>query len=240
MAASSPAPPRTVQFGGFELDLARAELRKGGAVESLPPQPLRVLVLLASRAGDLVTRETIRQELWGEDVSVDFDHGLNTCIRQIRAVLGDEARSWRFIETVHRRGYRFHLPAAPPAKRLRLMHWKLAAGLALAAVAFTMAGYGTVSSRHSARLAQAHDLVVEGGCIPPDSPPTPSGAPSLLSKRPWLLIRGAPQPMRVWRSLISAWRLIGACGGRTPPGKQPRRPRLRSPSTPGQQRPIPQ
>ena len=100
MAASSPAPPRTVQFGGFELDLARAELRKGGAVESLPPQPLRVLVLLASRAGDLVTRETIRQELWGEDVSVDFDHGLNTCIRQIRAVLGDEARSWRFIETV--------------------------------------------------------------------------------------------------------------------------------------------
>ena len=162
MAASSPAPPRIVQFGGFELDLARAELRKGGAVESLPPQPLRVLVLLASRAGDLVTRETIRQELWGEDVSVDFDHGLNTCIRQIRAVLGDEARSWRFIETVHRRGYRFHLPAAPPAKRLRWMHWKLAAWLGLAVAGLTIAGYGTVSTRHSARLAQAHDLVVQG------------------------------------------------------------------------------
>ena len=55
MAASSPAPPRTVQFGRFELDLAPAELRKEGAVESLPPQPLRVLVLLVSRAGDLVT-----------------------------------------------------------------------------------------------------------------------------------------------------------------------------------------
>jgi tetratricopeptide (TPR) repeat protein len=160
MALPSPGPTGILRFDGFELDLARTELRKAGAVVSLAPQPLRVLVLLASSAGELVTRESIRQKLWGEDISVDFEHGLNTCIRQIRAALGDEARSWRFIETIHRRGYRFHLPD-PRGEMPRFRHWRLAAGLAIAA-ALGIAGYRMVSIRYSARVAQAHDLVVQG------------------------------------------------------------------------------
>lgn len=161
MAIASQSVTGTVRFGDFELDLVRTELRKASAVVNLAPQPLRVLALLVSNAGELVTRETIRQKLWGEDVSVDFEHGLNTCIRQIRAALGDEARSWLFIETVHRRGYRFHIPA-PKAKMQGFPHWKLAAGLAIATAALGIAGYRMVSIRRGARVAQAHDLVVQG------------------------------------------------------------------------------
>jgi DNA-binding winged helix-turn-helix (wHTH) protein len=66
--------------------------------------------LLASRSGDLVTREEIQQEIWSEDEIVDFDQGLNFCIRQIRSALSDNADVPRFVETVPRRGYRFIAP----------------------------------------------------------------------------------------------------------------------------------
>src|SRR5215472_13976644 len=146
MAAPSVDSARTVTFGPFEFDLARAELRKDGALVNLPPQPLRVLVLLACRPGQLVTRDQIRQELWGEDLTVDFEHGLNSCIRQIRAALGDSARSWRFIETIHRRGYRFHLRASDaPAPRAR--YFRVAGGLAAAVALVAGAGYATASRR---------------------------------------------------------------------------------------------
>lgn len=161
MAAASKGPAERVRFGEFELDLARTELRNAGAVVNLAPQPLRVLALLVSNAGELMLRETIRQKLWGEDVSVDFEHGLNTCIRQIRTALGEEARSWRFIETVHRRGYRFHIPGSP-RKMPRFRHWKRAAGLAVSTAALGIAGYRMVYVPHTARVAQAHDLVVQG------------------------------------------------------------------------------
>jgi DNA-binding winged helix-turn-helix (wHTH) protein/tetratricopeptide (TPR) repeat protein len=150
-----------VEFGPFELDLARAELRKEGALVNLPPQPLRVLVLLASRPGELVARGQLRHELWGDNTTVDFEHGLNTCIRQIRAALGENARSWRFVETVHRRGYRFHLNASgAPAPGPR--YFRVAAGFAACAALLAAAGYVTASRRIDARLSQAHDLVVQG------------------------------------------------------------------------------
>ena len=94
-----------VRFEAFELDLASGELRKSGVPVPLPP--LRVLTLLASRAGELVSRDEIQKRVWNDQTFVDFDQGLNYCIRQIRAALGDDAETPRFVATIPRRGYRF-------------------------------------------------------------------------------------------------------------------------------------
>lgn len=98
------------RFGLFELDLATGELLKGGRSLHLAPQPTRVLVLLVRRAGRLVTREELQDELWGDGTVVAYDQGLNYCIRQVREVLGDRADAPAFVETVPRRGYRFVAP----------------------------------------------------------------------------------------------------------------------------------
>ena len=60
-----------------------------------------------SQAGTLVTREELRQRIWDEATFVEFDQGLNYCIRQIRLALGDDAGTPVFIETLKKRGYRF-------------------------------------------------------------------------------------------------------------------------------------
>jgi DNA-binding winged helix-turn-helix (wHTH) protein/tetratricopeptide (TPR) repeat protein len=102
--------PRTVRFGAFELDTRAGELTRSGRRVHLPPQASRLLVLLATRAGDVVTREEIREMLWGEDTYVEFEPAVNACISQIRAALGDKPTTPRFIETLARRGYRFVAP----------------------------------------------------------------------------------------------------------------------------------
>ena len=99
-----------LRFAGFELDPRSGELRKKGDLVPLRPQALRVLTVLATRSGDVVTREEIRQQIWSEDTFVDFDQGLNFCIRQIRESLGDDAEAPQYIETLPRRGYRFLMP----------------------------------------------------------------------------------------------------------------------------------
>jgi Tol biopolymer transport system component/DNA-binding winged helix-turn-helix (wHTH) protein len=96
-----------VRFASFELDIESGELRKHGRPLRLQPQPSRVLAALVSRPGELVTRQELRQKIWDGTTFVDFEHGLNFCIRQIRLVLDDDAESPHFIETVTRRGYRF-------------------------------------------------------------------------------------------------------------------------------------
>lgn len=98
------------RFGLFELDYDGQQLRHEGIPCRLQPQPFKVLALLVSRANRVVTREDLRHELWGDETFVDFEQGLNYCIRQIRAVLGDEPQSPRYIETIPRRGYRFIAP----------------------------------------------------------------------------------------------------------------------------------
>jgi cholera toxin transcriptional activator len=110
---SMPAPPnhsRIARFGPFELDLRAAELRKNGRKLRLQEQPFQILALLLEHAGELVTREELRQKLWPADTFVDFDHGLNTAVNKLREILGDSASSPRYIETVARRGYRFIAP----------------------------------------------------------------------------------------------------------------------------------
>lgn len=99
-----------LRFGIYELDPRSGELRKAGMLVKLQPQPGRVLTLLASRAGQLITHEEIRQEIWGEGTFVDFEKGLAFCIKQIRNALGDDAHNPRYIETLQRRGYRFLAP----------------------------------------------------------------------------------------------------------------------------------
>lgn len=97
-------------FGEFELDIAAGELRRNGRRLKLPPQPFKLLVLLARRSGALVTRDEIRRELWPEGTFVDFDQSVNFSVKQIREVLRDVADRPLYIETVPRRGYRFIAP----------------------------------------------------------------------------------------------------------------------------------
>jgi cholera toxin transcriptional activator len=99
-----------VRFGIFELDLGAGELRKNGVKLRLQEQPFQVLVVLLKRAGDVVTREELRDKLWPADTFVDFDHSLNTAVNKLREVLGDSASNPRFVETLARRGYRFIAP----------------------------------------------------------------------------------------------------------------------------------
>src|SRR5215467_9893301 len=98
-----------LRFDVFELDTAAGELRRNGDRVKLPPQPFRVLEMLVRRGGEVLTRADIRERIWS-DSFVDFEQGLNFCIRQIREALGDTAEAPRFIETMPRRGYRFLLP----------------------------------------------------------------------------------------------------------------------------------
>jgi TolB-like protein/DNA-binding winged helix-turn-helix (wHTH) protein/Tfp pilus assembly protein PilF len=118
------APPRQavtsnlVRFGGeFELDRGAFELRKAGRRRKLARIPMELLLLLLERPGQLVTREQIAERLWGKDVFLDIDNGINAVVRRIRQVLEDDAEEPRFIETVVGRGYRFVAPVqevAPP------------------------------------------------------------------------------------------------------------------------------
>src|SRR3984957_11290353 len=106
MASPAPAPTR-ICFDAFELDTASGELRKAGILLRLQPQPFRVLLLLIERPGQVVTREEIQRCLWKDSTFVDFEHGINFSINQIRGALSDSAEKPRYVETVPRRGYRF-------------------------------------------------------------------------------------------------------------------------------------
>ena len=105
---ASPAyPPSVICFGQFELDAANSELRKAGVSLKIHPQPFRVLLLLAEHPRQIVTRDEIHCCLWDDNTFVDFERGINSCVNQIRATLGDDPEKPRYIETVPRRGYRF-------------------------------------------------------------------------------------------------------------------------------------
>src|SRR6266702_1166494 len=103
-------PATILRFDIFELDTGSGELRRNGDRIKLPPQPCRVLELLVRRSGEVVTRAEIRENVWRDDTFVDFEQGLNFCIRKIREAVGDTAGTPRFIETLPRRGYRFLVP----------------------------------------------------------------------------------------------------------------------------------
>src|SRR5215472_15644337 len=105
--ASPPSESPKIRFGPFELDVAAGRLLKAGLPLKLQPQPLRVLLLLIRKNGQVVTREEIQKSLWGETTFVDFEHGINFSVNQIRAALCDDPEKPRYIETLPRIGYRF-------------------------------------------------------------------------------------------------------------------------------------
>lgn len=115
---------RLLRFGVFELNLDLEELRKNGTLLKLPPQPFKLLALLASRSGQVVKRDEIQAQLWGNDTFIDFEQGVNKCIKQIRTALSDNPDNPLYLETIPRHGYRFLapvrtkvVPAPPPQVR---------------------------------------------------------------------------------------------------------------------------
>src|SRR6202162_4129291 len=106
MPSSAPS-TRVWRFDDFELDVRAGQLRKRGVRLRLQGQPLQVLAVLLNRAGEVVTREELRSQIWSADTFVDFDHSLHNAIARLREVLGDSAETPRYIETLRRRGYRF-------------------------------------------------------------------------------------------------------------------------------------
>ena len=152
-----------LRFGPFELDPTREELRRSGLLVRIPRQPLRILLLLVRRAGEVVSRDDIHAAIWGNETYVDFEHGINSAIRQIRFSLGDHAEMPRYVRTLPRRGYSFiatvehvarpgesapeAMPVTPPAPRpspppriaQRLMAMATAAILAVTAVVALLA-----------------------------------------------------------------------------------------------------
>ncbi|HWB81168.1 MAG TPA: winged helix-turn-helix domain-containing protein, partial [Nannocystaceae bacterium] len=110
MPASTHDPARVVGLGAFTFVRDTGELRGASATTRLAPQPAALLALLVDHAGEIVSRDTIKQVLW-PDTAVDFEAGLHQCIRQIRVALGDDAARPQFVETIPRRGYRLRAEA---------------------------------------------------------------------------------------------------------------------------------
>lgn len=167
-------PDSVRRFGEFELDAARYELRRHGRPLRLERLPMELLLLLAESDGHVVTRQEIVERLWGKDVFVDTEHGINTAVRKVRAALKEDADRPRFVQTVQGKGYRFvvdghdahasgagappevieappvvpgradTMPAAP-ARRTR--RWALAAGAALVLSAAVLLGAGLTGAR---------------------------------------------------------------------------------------------
>src|SRR5688572_28330393 len=127
-----------LRFESFEFEPNTGELYRDSRLVHLQEHPKQVLLALLERPGDVVTREQLRDRLWGADTFVDFEHGLNTAVKKARQALGDSAETPEFIETLARRGYRFigriegdgsadaesvvaqgpaHLPATPAVAR---------------------------------------------------------------------------------------------------------------------------
>jgi TolB-like protein/tetratricopeptide (TPR) repeat protein len=105
---------QVAKFGPYEVDVHSRELKKGGVRVRLQDQPFQILTMLIEHAGDVVTREQIRDRLWPDGTFVDFEHSMNAAIKRLRAALGDTAENPRFVETLHRRGYRFVAAVVPP------------------------------------------------------------------------------------------------------------------------------
>jgi DNA-binding winged helix-turn-helix (wHTH) protein len=100
-------PEKKIRFDQFVLDFGRFQLFRGGRALKLEGLPLQLLMFLVEQQGQLVTREQIADALWGKDVFVDVEQGINTAIRKVRQALGDDSGQPQYLQTVVGRGYRF-------------------------------------------------------------------------------------------------------------------------------------
>jgi DNA-binding winged helix-turn-helix (wHTH) protein len=194
-----------LRFGVFELNLDLEELRKNGALIKLPPQPFKLLALLASRSGQLVTRDEIQEQLWGNDTFIDFEQGVNKCIKQIRTALSDNPDNPLYLETIPRHGYRFLapvrmkiVPAPPPQVK------EASSGLIANVV-------GEVRARVEATTQGA-----PAGPPPPSGDATPAPAPSASpAPAPPPPVQGAPTrfiwillPLLLLLAALAYWFLV--------------------------------
>ena len=99
-----------IRFGVFEVDSRSGEVRKCGVRIKLQDQPFRVLLALLERPGEVVTREDLKARIWPNESFGDFDHAVNVAVAKLRTALADSADTPRYVETLHRRGYRFIFP----------------------------------------------------------------------------------------------------------------------------------
>ncbi len=146
-----------LRFGRFQFDSETGELLRDGNAVRLQAQPAKVLALLVSAGGELVTREALREAIWNDGTTVDFDRGLNFAIAQVRTALGDSADSPTFIRTVPKRGYQFIAPIAsselaPQSTLLERSRRGVLSWLAVAG-AGSAVGLGVVAFRGSRRTA---------------------------------------------------------------------------------------
>jgi Tol biopolymer transport system component/DNA-binding winged helix-turn-helix (wHTH) protein len=110
MLEQSPTRVGKIRFGVFEADLRAGELRKCGIRIKLQSQPFKLLAILLSHPGEIVTRDELQQQIWGSETVVNFDHSLGTAVNKVREALSDSAENPRYIETLAKRGYRFIAP----------------------------------------------------------------------------------------------------------------------------------
>jgi len=182
-------PRKLVRFAGFELDPVSGELRHGENTVRLQPQPLKLLLALLQRPGELVTRDELKQELMPDAAYGDFDHAINLAVSKLRAALNDPPDSPELIETLPRRGYRFvgkveavggpsgANVSAAPAPRPQVRRWHL---WAVGALLVILAGVGTyyyVRHRHQQAFALTEkDTVVLADFTNQTSDPVLTGA----------------------------------------------------------------
>ncbi|MGE5054278.1 MAG: winged helix-turn-helix domain-containing protein [Acidobacteriota bacterium] len=152
-------PGAILRFNDTELDLGRYELRRNGGLLRLERLPMELLVLLASRQGELVTREEVIERLWGKGVYLDAEQGINTAIRKIRMCLRDTADNPKYIQTVVGKGYRF-VPAvtvlAPPTTASAQVLAAIASPPALVPIS------ASVRSAFRAQLLGSRTLIAAG------------------------------------------------------------------------------
>jgi TolB-like protein/DNA-binding winged helix-turn-helix (wHTH) protein/Tfp pilus assembly protein PilF len=160
---SRPHQSRVLKFGVFEVDLELRELRKSGLRIKLAGQPFEVLRMLLERPQQLVTREELQRRLWPKNTFVDYELALKKAVNRIREVLGDDAHSPRFIETIPRRGYQFIAPISekgdalgvvllPPAESPKRQHkLKFVLLLGTGTCVLVLAVLGFVSGKLSRR-----------------------------------------------------------------------------------------
>ena len=176
----------------------------------LPRQPFQVLALLVARHGELVTREELHAAIWSDGTTVEFDQGLNFCIRQIRVALGDEARRPAYIETVPKQGYRFVAAvgsgsnsSAPPQAEARKGRGRIVAGVGAALVA-AVAAMVVVVVRHqqpSQESPEVHRLLLEADYL---AGTWESGKVRQAADRYREVIRRAPALGDAWSGLANA------------------------------------
>jgi DNA-binding winged helix-turn-helix (wHTH) protein len=98
---------RYVRFGPFQLDVEQQELFRDGSRVRVQGKVCDALLILINRAGEVVTRETLRERLWPTDSQINYDANVNTTVNKLRQVLGDSPDKPIFVETIPRKGYTF-------------------------------------------------------------------------------------------------------------------------------------